>query len=82
MTPLGTWTTTPLSLPCAAPLPISKFHHCGLQATVDITSRFDGVVTKLYYQVGEIAKVGAPLMQIDVDGDGDEAEPAGQCLTC
>eukprot|EP00730_Choanoeca_flexa_P017975 TRINITY_DN8715_c0_g1_i4.p3 TRINITY_DN8715_c0_g1~~TRINITY_DN8715_c0_g1_i4.p3 ORF type:complete len:186 (+),score=39.37 TRINITY_DN8715_c0_g1_i4:154-711(+) len=39
------------------------------KATVDITSRYDGVVTKLYYEEGEVAKVGAPLMQIEVEGD-------------
>eukprot|EP00045_Choanoeca_perplexa_P007397 m.66536 g.66536 ORF g.66536 m.66536 type:complete len:468 (-) comp14060_c0_seq1:56-1459(-) len=42
------------------------------KATVDITSRYDGVVTKLYYDVGEIAKVGSPLMQIDVEGEVDD----------
>jgi len=47
-----------------------------MQATVDITSRYDGIVTKLYYQVGEIAKVGSPLMQIDVE-DGADDEAAG-----
>ena len=36
------------------------------KATVEITSRFSGVVTKLHYKVGEMAFVGKPL--IDIDG--------------
>jgi 2-oxoisovalerate dehydrogenase E2 component (dihydrolipoyl transacylase) len=34
---------------------------------VEITSRYDGVVTKLYYNVGEMAKVGSTLIDIEVD---------------
>ncbi|CAI5704606.1 unnamed protein product [Peronospora farinosa] len=37
------------------------------KATVEITSRYDGVVTKVYYEVGEMAKVGTTLIDIDVD---------------
>jgi 2-oxoisovalerate dehydrogenase E2 component (dihydrolipoyl transacylase) len=48
---------------------------CELQsdkATVEVTSRFKGVVTKIYYKVGELAKVGNPLIDIDT---GDSAHP-------
>ncbi|KAL7693106.1 putative branched-chain alpha-ketoacid dehydrogenase complex component E2 [Plasmopara halstedii] len=37
------------------------------KATVEITSRFDGVVTKVHYDVGELAKVGSTLIDIEVD---------------
>ncbi|TDH65785.1 hypothetical protein CCR75_005123 [Bremia lactucae] len=37
------------------------------KATVEITSRFDGVVTKVHYNVGEMAKVGSTLIDIDVN---------------
>lgn len=45
------------------------------KATVDITSRFDGVITKLHYKVGEMAPTGKPLLDIDVGG-GDEGAAA------
>ncbi|KAG6597792.1 Lipoamide acyltransferase component of branched-chain alpha-keto acid dehydrogenase complex [Phytophthora cinnamomi] len=37
------------------------------KATVEITSRYDGVVTKVHYEVGDMAKVGSTLIDIDVD---------------
>lgn len=39
------------------------------KASVEITSRFDGVVKKLYYEAGEMAKVGKPFVDIDIEGD-------------
>ncbi|TLD22933.1 hypothetical protein PspLS_07545 [Pyricularia sp. CBS 133598] len=44
------------------------------KASVEITSRFTGVVKKLYYDAGEMAKVGKPFVDIDITGD-PEAEP-------
>ena len=40
------------------------------KAAVEITSRYDGVVGKLHYNVNDLAKVGAPLIDIDVEDEG------------
>ena len=39
------------------------------KASVEITSRFAGVVKKLHYEAGEMAKVGNPLLDIDIQGE-------------
>lgn len=39
------------------------------KASVEITSRFTGVVKKLYYDAGEMAKVGKPFVDIDIQGE-------------
>ncbi|KAI8947679.1 2-oxoacid dehydrogenase acyltransferase [Xylaria longipes] len=44
------------------------------KASVEITSRFAGVVKKLYYDAGEMAKVGKPFVDIDIVGDAKEAD--------
>ncbi|KAG5650716.1 hypothetical protein H0H81_011263 [Sphagnurus paluster] len=47
------------------------------KASVEITSPFDGVVTQLLVQEGEVAKVGSGLCLIEVEEDvGDAVEPA------
>ncbi|KAK4250461.1 2-oxoacid dehydrogenases acyltransferase-domain-containing protein [Corynascus novoguineensis] len=42
------------------------------KASVEITSRFAGVVKKLHYDAGEMAKVGKPFVDIDIEGDASE----------
>src|SRR6266540_7353254 len=37
------------------------------KASVEITSRFTGTVEKLHYKVGEMAKVGNPIVDIKTD---------------
>jgi 2-oxoisovalerate dehydrogenase E2 component (dihydrolipoyl transacylase) len=36
------------------------------QATVEISSRYDGIITKVNYQVGEMINVGAALVDIEI----------------
>lgn len=44
------------------------------KASVEITSRFTGTVKKLYYEAGEMAKVGKPFVDIDIQGGAADAE--------
>lgn len=44
------------------------------KATVQIPAMHNGVVRKLHYKEGEIAKVHAPLFAMDIDGDVAEPE--------
>ena len=46
------------------------------KASVTITSRYDGVVSKLYHEVDETALVGLPLVDIELDG-GEAPDPTG-----
>lgn len=39
------------------------------KASVEITSRFTGVVKKLHYEAGDMARVGKPFVDIDIQGD-------------
>lgn len=41
------------------------------KATVDITSRYDGVIRKLHYDVGQMAPTGKPLLDIETTGEGE-----------
>lgn len=43
------------------------------KASVDIPSRFSGVIKKLHYEAGEMAKVGKPLIDMDVPEEVAEA---------
>ncbi|TRY61206.1 hypothetical protein TCAL_04195 [Tigriopus californicus] len=42
------------------------------KASVTITSRFDGVIRKLYHDVDGVAQTGDPLVDIEVDGPPGE----------
>ncbi|KAH8367920.1 hypothetical protein KR084_004120 [Drosophila pseudotakahashii] len=45
------------------------------KASVTITSRYDGKITKIHHKIDEIALVGKPLVDFDVlDEEGDDAE--------
>jgi 2-oxoisovalerate dehydrogenase E2 component (dihydrolipoyl transacylase) len=49
------------------------------KALVEITSMYTGVISKLYYQQGDIAKVHQPLFEIDVEAEsGQENATAAQ----
>ncbi|XP_040576106.1 lipoamide acyltransferase component of branched-chain alpha-keto acid dehydrogenase complex, mitochondrial [Lepeophtheirus salmonis] len=41
------------------------------KASVTISSRYDGQIKKLYYEVDEIAQTGDPLVDIEADLDGE-----------
>jgi len=45
------------------------------KASVTITSKYDGVVTKLYYEVDDIAQTGDPLVDVEIAGSGADPEP-------
>ncbi|XP_050499977.1 lipoamide acyltransferase component of branched-chain alpha-keto acid dehydrogenase complex, mitochondrial isoform X2 [Diabrotica virgifera virgifera] len=51
---------------------VSQFDNiCEVQsdkASVTITSRYDGVISKLYYNVDDTALVGKPLIDVEVEG--------------
>ena len=44
--------------------------HMRLQATVDISSKYKGIVSKVYYKTNEVAHVGKPLVDIRTEGEG------------
>lgn len=46
------------------------------KASVEITSRYAGVVKKLHYDAGDMALVGKPLVDIDTGEGGEGSEPA------
>lgn len=44
------------------------------KATVEITSRYDGIVKKLYYKANDMAKVGETLIDIETEDGSKEGE--------
>ncbi|KAH6691281.1 2-oxoacid dehydrogenase acyltransferase [Plectosphaerella plurivora] len=44
------------------------------KASVEITSRFTGTVKKLYYDAGDMAKVGKAFVDIDIQGDAKQED--------
>lgn len=41
------------------------------KATVEITSRYDGKVVAIHYEIGDVAKVGTALITLETDEDTD-----------
>ncbi|PWW75993.1 hypothetical protein C7212DRAFT_295619 [Tuber magnatum] len=48
------------------------------KASVEITSRYDGVIKKLHYEAGDMAIVGKPLVDIDLRADINDPEQLGE----
>ncbi|KAI8033438.1 lipoamide acyltransferase component of branched-chain alpha-keto acid dehydrogenase complex, mitochondrial [Drosophila gunungcola] len=52
------------------------------KASVTITSRYDGKITKIHHSIDEIALVGKPLVDFDVlDEEGDDADDSSSSST-
>lgn len=48
------------------------------KASVEITSPFDGVIKKLYYEPDDMAVTGKPLVDIDMDGEEADEVKSGE----
>lgn len=50
------------------------------KASVTITSRYDGIIRKLHYNLDEIAYVGKPLVDIEIDASKGIASSFFYCI--
>jgi 2-oxoisovalerate dehydrogenase E2 component (dihydrolipoyl transacylase) len=61
---------------------VSQFDKlCDVQsdkATVEITSRYDGIIHKIHHPVDTIAKVGQSLVDIEIEDESEKPEPSKQ----
>ncbi|CAG8466468.1 19245_t:CDS:2, partial [Racocetra fulgida] len=44
------------------------------KASVEITSRYSGTIKELHYEVGEMAKVGKPIVDIETESASEKHE--------
>lgn len=51
------------------------------KSAVDITSRYTGIVKKLYVDAGEMIKIGAPLMDIETEEEATVTHSGGSAKT-
>ncbi|XP_017050735.1 lipoamide acyltransferase component of branched-chain alpha-keto acid dehydrogenase complex, mitochondrial [Drosophila ficusphila] len=51
------------------------------KASVTITSRYDGKITKIHHKIDEIALVGKPLVDFDVVDEEDDADDSSSSST-
>jgi 2-oxoisovalerate dehydrogenase E2 component (dihydrolipoyl transacylase) len=51
------------------------------KASVTITSRYDGKIAKIYHKVDDIALVGKPLVEFDVEDDGSDSSSDDEVLS-
>lgn len=42
------------------------------KASVTITSRYDGTITHIHHAIDDVALVGSPLLEFEVDSQGDD----------
>lgn len=45
------------------------------KASVTITSRYDGIVRRVYYDIDQVATVGSALVDIELEGSAETKEP-------
>ena len=48
------------------------------KASVEITSKYSGVIKKIYFGQDDVVQTGDTLLEIEVEGDGESEQPAEQ----